>query len=338
MKNRLASLFELDELLGTSGNGHAARAPKKRKAPGSTTAAPRDPSPGYRPRRRKARMVDRNTDKGDPIRCEHAVPYKPVPPVDVQEPPPPPAASAPPTAQQLGEDEYDVEAFEEPDEDPDDDLSLQLPDIEDERLDSDDESSSIEQSYYQPGPRADAARALERRHPETFAAQMDAVERDLADLASRVAQPSADAGVPDTSQQDDETGAGPAPPNSTSGHGVFDQMAQGMAYATEFRLPAVQLSQVFSALDKELDAEERKKQTVSHAPPVVVQEPTAIPTPVAPATPAPDQATLIKDLVAMPCPPSTNPPAAGPPSPAAANPAAGANTNPNTEPAGGKTA
>ncbi len=318
MKNRIASLFELDELLSPGTNGHSsgARAQKPGAARRATTVAPATPAPARRSGKRKSRRVKQHPDKGEPIRCEHAVPYKPVPLVDVQPPAPPPTTPTPPTAQQLG-DEYDVESFEDTDED----SSMRLTGIEETELDEsyleeaeleDDEredgSTSLGQSY-DTSPDT-SAYDYEHRPPASFAAQMTAVERDLADLASRVSAPSADPPPSNVSSDDEDSGAAPAPqpPERGAGHAVFDEMAQGMAYATEFRLPAVQLSQVFSALDRELDAERRQNAAVGQMPPPQPSpQPGVAPEP-APVTVIPDNRTLIADLVAMPAqPPDASP-------------------------------
>jgi hypothetical protein len=322
MKNRIASLFELDELLSPGTNGHSSgtRAQKPGAARRAASGAPANPAPARRSGKRKSHRVTQNADKGEPIRCEHAVPYKPVTPVDVQPPatPPAPMAPAPPTAQQLG-DEYDVESFEETDED----SSMRLTGIEETELDEsyleeaepedddrEDESRSLGQPYdTSPGT---ADEYYEHRPPDSFAAQMTAVERDLADLASRVSTPDADAPASDAGRDDDDPAAAPAPqpPERRAGHAVFDEMAQGMAYATEFRLPAVQLSQVFSALDRELDAEQRQKVPAGQVPaPTAPQQPGASAPPApAPETVIPDNRTLIADLVAMPAqPPDASP-------------------------------
>lgn len=300
MRNRVATLFELDELLGSTtngnghgqNNGHAPTTPRRRRRKKMHGHAVHGGHPGSRRGRYKDRTVDRTVDRGDPIRCEHNVPYKPVPPVDVKEATPPEAPTAPaPAAQQLGEDDYDVEAFEEPDEDD----SLRLEVTEDEELEYPTDEESLEQSYRSSEPpRSESTGAYPK--PRAFATQMDAVERDLADLASRVQAPSPDA-APDTAREDEEAASVPPPPAPHSGHAVFDQMAKGMAYATEFRLPAVQLSQVFSVLDKQLDAEERQK-NAAVPPPVVRPGPPAASA--GPTITPPDSATLIKDLVEMP--------------------------------------
>jgi hypothetical protein len=94
----------------------------------------------------------------------------------------------------------------------------------------------------------------------------------------------------------------PAPKQGATGHGVFDSMAKGMAYATEFRLPPVQLSQVFSALDRQLDAEERATQ--SPGAPAPVAEP-------GPAPGTPPNELLVRDLIGLPRAVDAVAPAAG---------------------------
>jgi hypothetical protein len=110
MKNRIASLFALDTLLGGTTNGHgpATHPPEHRKKQKGRNAVRRGP------KQIETQRGVKSVDKGDPIRCQHDVAYKPVAPVDVEKPPGQ-TPSTTPIAQQLG-DEYDVEAFEEPDE------------------------------------------------------------------------------------------------------------------------------------------------------------------------------------------------------------------------------
>ena len=287
MKNRIVSLFALDSLLGGATNGHDTAAPPPgHRRKGKGTRAARNALKG------KERHGGRSVDKGDPIRCQHEVAYQPVAPVDVGKASAPPAPPAP-VAQQLG-DEYDVEAFEEPDED----LTPRLADEEEyDRLETasgmpweEEPSPDIEEK-----PEPVAVRAQSYRKPPTFAAEMTAVEQDLADLAARAAQPAPAASAPEASPSGDSEAEpatpAPAPAPKTSGHAVFDQMAQGMGYATEFRLPPVQLSQVFSALDRQLDAE-----AIKAAP----DAPTSDSRPVGDTAAIPATETLIRDLVDMP--------------------------------------
>lgn len=288
MKNRIASLFALDSLLGGTTNGHGtAASPPGHRRKGKGTRAARHGAG------KEAQRIDgRTVDKGDPIRCQHDVAYQPVAPVDVGRPSGPPAPSAP-VAQQLG-DEYDVEAFEEPDEE----LTPRLADEEEyERL----ETASGMPLDEEPWPHTEeepepvTVRAQSYRKPPTFAAEMTAVEQDLADLAARAAQPAPATSAPEASPSGDSepeaAAPAPAPAPKPSGHAVFDQMAQGMGYATEFRLPPVQLSQVFSALDRQLDAE-----AIKAAP----AAPTRASTPAADTVAVPPTETLIKDLVDLP--------------------------------------
>jgi hypothetical protein len=87
------------------------------------------------------------------------------------------------------------------------------------------------------------------------------VERDLAELARQLTPP-APAGAEGPAAREMEEGSPYAPPVQpapapSGGHRVFDEMAQGMAYATEFRLPPVAVQRLFSELDRELDARDR---------------------------------------------------------------------------------
>ncbi len=293
MQNRIASLFELDELLRPGRkqkrNGTGGRK-RRRKAKASLHSGTTTPTP-----KAEARPIAQSFDRGDPIRCQHGHAYRPAEVVEVAEP-----ADASPEAQsvQFGAD-YTVESFEDSDDEED---SLLL--SEDIGVDVDEEDLSISREASSPwtAPVEDAPSYIreepveDRELPASFAAQMNAVERDLADLATRVQNPpeTEPTRVPDESG--DPAGApAPAAPQTTAGHGIFDAMAKGMSYATEFRLPPVQLSHVFSALDQELDAEEKAK-----AAPAAGQVPT-ITVPVAPGTEVvPPNEVLLKDLVTMP--------------------------------------
>jgi hypothetical protein len=287
MKNRIASLFALDTLLGGTTNGHGpATHPPGHRAKQKASKARRG---------RKDKETQRgakSVDKGDPIRCQHDVAYKPVAPVDVGTPP---AQATTPTAvaHQLG-DEYDVEAFEEPDEE---DLTPRLADEDEyERLET--ASSTPWEEEPPTGPEEASepvtVRAESYQKPRTFAAEMTAVEQDLAELAARATQPAPAAPTTESpAPGDSEAEPVPAPPTlKASGHAVFDQMAQGMGYATEFRLPPVSLTQVFSALDRQLDAEAAR--------PVAAAPVAGPPPPVDAVAAVPPTETLIKDLVEMP--------------------------------------
>jgi len=182
-----------------------------------------------------------------------------------------------------------VEAFE------DEDTPVEEPTV---RLAADDESEAAEsQSVYYPeedeadeeeahraSTRQASAPTADRMLPRSFASQMEAVEADLAELARRADHPPPNAPTPPSPEEQ------PVPPravgSSPNRHEIFDAMAKGMSYATEFRLPPLQLSQVFSALDRQLDAD-------VPAPPAPNAD-----TGTAPAAPLmPAGEVLIKDLV-----------------------------------------
>ncbi|MFN8583647.1 MAG: papain-like cysteine protease family protein, partial [Gemmatimonadaceae bacterium] len=105
-------------------------------------------------------------------------------------------------------------------------------------------------------------------------------------LAERVQHPPPHSTPPTPAADDEESST--APRAASTGHALFDTMAKGMQYATEFRLPAVQLSQVFSALDRQLNAE-------------IVTPPTQGAG--APPAPMPGGDVLIADLVKLAPPP-----------------------------------
>jgi hypothetical protein len=312
MKNRIVSLFELEELVAPrkNGNGHGSR-PKTRKPPRKACA----PSPTTEAAKTGTATptvsattpaIAKSFDTGAPIRCDHSVAYPPVETVQVRTDQPTAVAHA----QAL---DVHVEAFEG------EDTDVEEPTV---RISSDEETSqslsayegayepAYEQAYEPVSDTADDAEpeettananvnaaalgAHERELPQSFAAQMEAVEADLAQLAARADHPAPNAPTPPA--PDDQQPA-PAPPRPAGGaprgHDVFDAMAKGMGtmgYATEFRLPAVQLSQVFSALDRQLDAD---------VAPAMRAKADAAPTP---AVPSGEE--LLKDLVNI-VPPST---------------------------------
>lgn len=295
MKNRIVSLFQLEELLAPHTNGHGRsvaggptkkkRKARRKKAPGAVATTPTPPvspaapvgqvSPGSPP---QTPAVAKSFDTGAPIHCEHAIAYPPVQPVTL-----PTAPSEPPArAESL---DINVEAFED-EETPIDEPTL--------RLGADEESEAESQSVYDEddehyeAPRAQTRQAsapsADRVLPRSFASQMEAVEADLAALARRADHPPPNAPTPPTEEEQ-----APLPRTNTqspSRHAIFDEIAKGMSYATEFRLPPVQLSQVFSALDRQLDAEV----PAPPVPNVVVDTPRVSP-------PIPPGDVLLKDLV-----------------------------------------
>ena len=101
--------------------------------------------------------------------------------------------------------------------------------------------------------------------PRSFADQMRAVESDLAQMAARADHPAPNAPSAPYADDDRPTTA-PVTAAGREGHGIFDTMAKGMSYATEFRLPALQVSQLFSALDRQLDTEEVQAVTSADPP------------------------------------------------------------------------
>jgi len=247
MKNRIVSLFELEELLAptTNGHGRATRQGHGHEAPASPAGAT-----GAARRRRATcpkgagKSTSQSFDTGASVHCQHNVPYPAVQPVDLPQ-------AAEPERPRASAMDFQVEAFEEDD---DDSMSPTT------RLSTDDDTDRAqglavpdESEWNPPAPDADTTRAEDERSlPQSFADQMQAVESDLAELADRAVHPRPNA--PSAPDGDAEAAAPPAAP--ARGHAIFDAMAKGMSYATEFRLPSVQLSQVFSALDRQLDAEE----------------------------------------------------------------------------------
>ena len=307
MKNRVVSLFELDALLVHkhvgAGISHPSAAPARRHrhtaAPLPPAArAPQRPSPDAAPRTvAKAQSFD----SGAPIRCEHAVAYRPQDPVPVREP-----ADAHASAMDAV---YTVEAFEEDEADdespppPSDDEAPQAHATAASWVSDDNRERSL------PDVVSSASYTARRRQQETpaatpmpamessMSAQLAAVERDLAELATRTASqaPEPRQSTP-TDDADDTAGSrvNERPAAYGGGHAIFDDMATGLSYATEFKLPAVQVSQMFSALDTELARENNRRAVVS--PQAMMS---------APVSGAPDSATstptsqLIQDLVAL---------------------------------------
>src|SRR5262245_58523766 len=176
MKNRIVSLFQLDELLAPNGNGHAkssagSQRKRKRKACGKHMPGTVAKAPGVStsPAGPKAAPVAKSFDTGAPIRCEHAVAYPPVQPVEL------PAAPSDPRAEAHALDIH-VEAFE------DDDSSVEEPTV---RLAGDDDAQAESQSFsYEAEPVHDVPEVpfaptrqikpevAEPDLPESFAAQM----------------------------------------------------------------------------------------------------------------------------------------------------------------------
>ncbi|MEW5918517.1 MAG: papain-like cysteine protease family protein, partial [Gemmatimonadota bacterium] len=307
MQNRIASLFALDELLSGKSNGrngHGAtkrpRRKRRRTAHNANVAARKiaDPHAAFHHRHQKKKTHAQSFDTGGPIRCEHNVAYTPAEQIRV----PASGEQAPPGGAAMSfdvGDGYTVEAFE--DEDEEESLSA-LPHHATEISEVDTYGSeAVRASSYEPyvSETPSARGDYERRPPASFAAQMSAVERDLADLATRVQQPGAEPNAAAPAAEDEQGAESQPAPVSTSGHRIFDSMAKGMSYATEFRLPAVQLSQVFSALDKELDAENAAPSTPA---PTVVSGPTPVG-----VESIPPNDVLIKDLVDLP-PKTAHPP------------------------------
>ncbi len=216
------SLFALEEFVGAPTRG--ARRPRSTATRRPRPAARPAPKPG--PTARAAAF-----DTGAPIRCEHAVPYTAVPPVAVPRDPDLDAARS----LSAGE----VEAFE-------DDASdvIEMPAVETGDVADEEEESPV------------AVSRLAGRNPRMAGSldlHMAEVERDLASLAARSTPPPP---VAEPSPAEPSGGESPAPASPRpQGHAIFDAMAKGMSQATEFRLPPMQLSQVFSALDRTLDAE-----------------------------------------------------------------------------------
>src|SRR5262245_23072487 len=138
MKNRIVSLFQLDELLVPNGNGHAkasagSQAKRKHKAcrkrvPGSVAKAPGVSTSSAGP---KEAPVAKSFDTGAPIRCEHAIAYPPVQPVEL------PTTPSDTRAEAHALDIH-VEAFE------DDDASVEEPTV---RLAGDEETQAESQSF-----------------------------------------------------------------------------------------------------------------------------------------------------------------------------------------------
>lgn len=139
------------------------------------------------------------------------------------------------------------------------------------------------------------------------AAAMAAVERDLAELARQLTPPAAGSGADAPAAREMDEGSAYAPavqpaPAPAGGHRVFDEMAQGMAYATEFRLPPVAVKRLFSDLDRELDARDRSRDraraAASSAPDMPPMRGIAATRPL-PATPEVPEDVLLGDVSAM---------------------------------------
>lgn len=92
------------------------------------------------------------------------------------------------------------------------------------------------------------------------AEQIAAFEREVQALsARRPAQAAASTAPPASEPPPEDEDAGAKPPLRTAGHGVFDEMARGMEYANEFRLPPVEVTRLFRDLDQQIDAEKVRR-------------------------------------------------------------------------------
>ncbi len=307
MKNRLVSLFELDDLLAAGTNGHNGSSTKKRahkkkcrkaatsptvaKAPGTTQPSGTPPA---------STPVAKSFDTGGAIHCDHAVPYPTTPKIElpVEAPAAPPAPA--PHAQSFG---IEVEAFEDDGED--DNSMLTISRDEENPLTLSESLGDFDAEPYTPPvdrPDAEEPAEVQPSQASSFTAQMSAVEADLAELAERVTHPPPNSTPPTPPSEDEQ--ADTTSRASSRGHAIFDTMAKGMNYATEFRLPAVQLSQVFSALDRELDAESIPGTPASPAPVAVTPTPAM-----------PDGDVLLADLVKLSPPSPPAPPSQPQPQP-----------------------
>ena len=234
-------------------------------------------------------------DDGAPLRCEHDVEYTPVervqlPSADSSRAVEPVAAG--PTADVATASELAVEAFEdvdgpaEPQIDPPT-MSGEEPELAEPAIEGTD-TTDVERITR--AATAASAGAYDVRKPAAFASQMDDVERDLAELTARLKSAPPTPQTPKAQAPPAVPAPAPSPalpgpdPEFVRRKALLDQMA-GLSYATEFRLPSVQLAQVFSALDQKLDAE---------TPPAVAPAPA---NGTAPALPSSE--VLIKDLLGL---------------------------------------
>jgi hypothetical protein len=332
--NKRTSLFDLEATLprlrerrpirpARTAPGVAGRRPPRREParPGMGTAASRESA-----------VQVRSFDDGAPLCCEHDVQYPPVErpriPSAVEPDGTPPTVAAPPPAPrpvEPGPDgprpvapaaiatarELTVEAFEDEDgpTDPEidpptmtgDEPAITEPTIEDP------DAAGIERIRRAAMPAT--ARASAMRGPLAFARERDEAERDLAELTARVnaTQPTPLPRPPAPAAPPPPAPSGPDP-EFVRRKAMLDEMAKGMSYATEFRLPPVQLARVFSALDEKLDAESAPAGAA--APPAPGSPPAPAPTAPADTTvpPLPSTDQLISDLVGLVLP--AKPPAA----------------------------
>jgi hypothetical protein len=255
------SLYDLDAVLAGRARPRATR---------STTAQPRPAA--------ASTVRAWSFDTGAPLRCEHDVLYTPVARVEVLEPPEAAPSAAP---LQLGGG-YSVEAFDDTD---DGGVSLEAPALGGDEAEED-ERLRVERSRDIPSvasPFPDGTPA-----PATFAKEMDAVERDLVELAGRMQTPSSPSETPTAAPDTDAEPSPPppVPPTNRPGHAVFEEIAEGMRYATEFRLPPLPLAKVFSALDRQLDTDAASRNGT-------VTVPAASP----PTSPSPSTEVLLRDLI-----------------------------------------
>jgi papain like cysteine protease AvrRpt2 len=267
MKNPSRSLFDLEAVVVPRVIRHRPASPAGRRHTRRRPKTPAAPATAY------------SFDTGSPIRCEHTMPERPVEKLGVA---PEPIEPLPVQSQAY---DLHVEAFDEPDED----TGISIP--------WNNEEEEVSRVSLQRAVPSVSLSEYEYEKPRTFAQQMTAVEQDLADLASRVETPAPQPNGTPAPPAGGEEAAPDTPPVSTAyGHAIFDAMAKQMKYATEFRLPAVQLSQTFSALDRQLDAELDQSRAPSPVSPVVSQRAPA-PSLQEPTPQLPPTGELLKDLV-----------------------------------------
>ncbi len=245
MGNRVMSLFDLDELLGTAtARTRGGRKPARKRplsgAKGST-----------------GRVISQAFDGGEPISLRYSE-------ASVRALCRPEVMPGGPR-HRAREQSFFVESFEE------DEESIRVPELETAETEEDAELLASLEGEAEPDESEAQSRRAGGRIPAPTpaqAAQVAAFEREIQGLTTRAkAQDSpatfkpkgpTDSGTESAESDADTSGSTKEPPERRDGHAVFDRMAQGMATAQEFRLPPVAVQRLFHDLDRQIDSDEER--------------------------------------------------------------------------------
>ena len=301
MRNRITTLFELDELFSfpPPPAGSVARPPKR--APRKARRARRGEKHSQRaaePDRRRGTRA-RAFDYGDPIELRYGAAL-------VRATSAPSRGAEPDPYAAFDQSVEPFELAEDGSEDGADD-SVRVADEPDARKQSapvartapadedgeaePDESTGETDTERQRTERIAAAKSQAQQRQDERVRAFEAEMRALAERQEHGTEPSTTtppaAGAP-ASPPISPLGASPG--RSPYSHEIFDEMAKGMSYATTFKLPPVELKTMFREFDRELDAEAARAmvRATAQAEPVQVDPALAL-----------DPATLAADVLAM---------------------------------------